>query len=446
VSINGRKDYRATGYYEYNIADKQQEIYFENISGARIVKGKRSEKNTETRAKGTIKEEDDFYIDNKTQFRGDISLFASSRNLKFDGFAKFDAPLMPNPQWFTINSEGDKTDLTIAYDVPKNYDGEQLRTGFFLSKENTRIYGRTMMPLFFRKDRPILPVTGVFKFDEEKDEFIFGDSTKVIGDQVRGTKLTFSNRTGKLKGEGPINIGSGLDYISVKTAGTIESSFPNERDSSTFDAPVTVNLMAGVDMIIPEGLLRIMATDIISSSFDAPDIAYSANLDFYTKALAEFIANPKDYEETKNVMMNRTLFFPKKYDHHTFFFSDLPMKWDADYQSFMSSQDKVGLGAIGAEPINKTLTCYVEFKMPSKGDDRCYIYIKSPSEYFYYFGYKGGILSTVSNNTRYNDAVTGLKKKETIIKMKDGENYEIQPINPGTARKFVARVKAARGE
>jgi len=444
VNIDGRKEYKATGYYEYNIGDRNQEIYFENIYGTRIGRGKKSEKNTETRAKGTIKEEDDFYIDNKTQFRGDISLFASSRNLKFEGFAKFDAPLMPDPQWFTINSEGDKKDLTIAYDVPKNYEGEQLRTGFFLSKENTRIYGRTMMPLFFRKDRPILPVTGVFKFDEEKDEFIFGDSTKVIENQIRGTKLSFSNKTGKLAGEGPMNIGDGLNYISVKSAGTITSSFPNEQDSTTFDAPVLADLMAGVDIIIPDALLRIMATDIISSSFDAPDIAYSSKVDFYTRALAEFITNEAVFEETKNVMLNRTLFFPKKYKHHTFFFSDLPMKWDPDYQSFISRKDKIGLGAIGAEPINKTLTCYVEFRMPSKGDDRAYIYIKSPSEYFYYFAYKGGILSTVSNNTRYNDAVTGLKKKETIIKMKDGENYEIQPINPGTARKFVARVKAAR--
>ncbi len=444
VNINGRKEYTANGYYEYNIADRKQEIYFENIAGTRIGKGKRSEKKTETRAEGTINPEDDFYIDNKTQFRGDIALFASSRNLKFDGFAKFDAPLMPNPQWFTINSEGDKTDLTIAYEVPKNYDGEQLRTGFFLSKENTRIYGRTMMPLFFRKDRPILPVTGVFKFNEETDEFIFGDSTKVLENQIKGTKLTFSNKTGKLKGEGPMNIGDGLKYISVKAAGNIETTFPNEQDSTTFDAPVLADLMAGVDIIIPDALLRIMATDIISSSFDAPDIAYASKGEFYEKGLAEFIPSGPMLTETVNIMKNRTLFFPKKYNHHTFFFSDLPMKWDPDYQSFVSRKDKVGLGAIGADPINKTLTCYVEFRMPSRGDDRVYIYVKSPSEYFYYFAYKGGILSTVSNNTRYNDAVTGLKKKETVIKMKDGENYEIQPINPGTARKFVARIKATR--
>ena len=444
VKIDGRKEYKADGYYEYNIGNRNQEIYLSNITGSRVGKGKRSKKKTETRANGSIKPEDNFYIDHQTQFRGDISLAASSRALKFEGFAKFDAPLMPNPQWFTVNSEGDKNDLTIAYKVPKNFEGEQLRTGFYLSKENTRIYGRIMMPLYFRKDRPILPVTGVFKYDEDNEEFVFGDSTKVIQNQLRGAKLTFSNKTGKIKGEGPLNIGSGLDYISVKAAGQIESTFPNPEDSTQLDPTALADLMAGVDIVIPDILLKIVATDIISSSFDATDIAYGAKEGFYTKALAEFIKDDATLTEVTNIMKNRTLFFPKKYKHHTFFFSDLPMKWDPDYQSFISRQEKVGLGSIGLDMINKILTCYVEFRMPSNGDDRCYIYIKSPSEYFYYFGYKGGILSTVSNNTRYNDTVMGLKGKDTIIKMPDGETYEIQPINPGTARKFVARVKAAQ--
>jgi hypothetical protein len=442
ISIDGRKDYSANGYYEYNIGDKEQEIYFSNITGSRVGKGKRSKKKTETRANGTIKPEDNFYIDTKTQFRGDISLFASNPALTLKGFARFDAPLMPDPQWFSLNSEGDKNNLVISYDVPKNYEGEQLRTGFFLSKENTRVYGRTMMPLFFRKDRPILPVTGVFKYDKAKDEFIFGDSTKVLNNQMRGSQLIFSNKTGKLSGEGPLNIGSGLKYISVKAAGKIETSFPNPKDSSTYDAPVLADMMAGIDIQIPDALLRIMVGDLVSSSFDAADIAYASKDDFYSKALAEFITNETEYIQTSNVMKNRTLFFPKKYKHHTFLFSDLPMKWDPDYQSFVSRKEKVGLAAIGQDAINKVLTCYVEFRMPSNGDDRCYIYIKSPSEYFYYFGYKGGILSTVSNNTRYNEAVEGLKSKETIIKMPDGETYEIQPINPGTARKFMSRVKA----
>ncbi len=444
IDITGRKEFSADGYYEYNIGNKKQEIYFSNITGSRVGKGKRSEKGTETRAKGTIKEEDNFYIDIKTQFRGDISLFASSKNLQFEGFAKFDAPLMPDPQWFTINSEGDKDDLTITYEVPKNYEGTPLRTGFYLSKENTRIYARTMMPLFFRKDRPILPVTGLFKYDKAKDEFIFGDSTKVIENKLRGSLLTFSNKTGKVKGEGPLNIGDGLDYISIKAAGEIETHYPNEQDSSTFDAPVVANMMAGVDMTIPPSLLRIVVNDIVSSSFDATDIAYSNKEAFYTKALSNFLLNDTELNETVNIMKNRTLFFPKKYKHHTFFFSDLLMKWDPDYQSFVSSKDVIGLGSIGVDMINKNLTCYVEFKMPSNGDDRVYIYIKSPSEYFYFFSYRGGILSTVSNNTRYNDALASLKKKETIIKMPDGENYEIQPLNPGSARQFVARIKATR--
>ena len=268
-----------------------------------------------------------------------------------------------------------------------------------------------MMPLFFRKDRPILPVTGLFKYDKEKDEFIFGDSIKVIENKLRGSILTFSNKTGKVRGEGPLNIGDGLNYISVKAAGEIETHYPNEQDSTTFDAPIIANMMAGVNIKIPDALLRIMVNDIVSSSFDATDIAYSSKADFYTKALSHFLSNDTELTETVNIMKNRTLFFPKKYQHHTFFFSDLPMKWDPDYQSFVSSKDLVGLGSIGADMINKNLTCYVEFKMPSNGDDRVYIYIKSPSEYFYFFSYRGGIMSTVSNNTRYNDALAGPKEK-----------------------------------
>ena len=105
VDVKGKKDYRAKGYYEYNIGDRKQEIYFADIIGTRVGKGQRSEKATVTRATGTIKEQDKFYIDQKTEYQGKISLSADSKNLSFDGFARLDSPLMPNRQWFSIKSD-----------------------------------------------------------------------------------------------------------------------------------------------------------------------------------------------------------------------------------------------------------------------------------------------------------------------------------------------------
>jgi hypothetical protein len=107
-------------------------------------------------------------------------------------------------------------------------------------------------------------------------------------------------------------------------------------------------------------------------------------------------------------------------------------------------EDKNGIVSIGGEPINKVLTCHVEFKMPSNEDDRLYIYLKSPSELFYFFGFKQGILSITSNNPSFMEAFDKLKPKDLIQKMDDGETYEIQAVDAGSANQFLRRVKAIR--
>ncbi|MEM6966396.1 MAG: hypothetical protein AAF573_16655, partial [Bacteroidota bacterium] len=123
VDIKGKKFYKAKGFYEYNIKNKEQEIQFDNIVGARYGKGKRSEKKTRTTAKGEVTEADKFYIDQKTEFKGEIILKGDKKPLTFEGFARLDSDKLPDRQWFSINSEGDKNDLAIQYDEPKNFEG-----------------------------------------------------------------------------------------------------------------------------------------------------------------------------------------------------------------------------------------------------------------------------------------------------------------------------------
>ena len=81
--------------------------------------------------------------------------------------------------------------------------------------------------------------------------------------------------------------------------------------------------------------------------------------------------------------------------------------------------------------------------MPSNEDDRVYIYIKSPSQLWYYFGYKQNILEVVSNSTKFNETLAGLKDKERIFKMDDGESFEIKAVQAARAQAFVRRVQDA---
>ena len=442
VDILGKKEYRASGFYEYNIGDRVQEIEFANIVGTRIGKGKRSEKKSVTRAQGEVAESANFYIDHKTAYKGKIKLSADSKNLDFDGFAKLDSERLPGAEWFSVKFEGDKNDLAIEYDVPKNSKGDPLRTGIYLSKENGKAYPRVMMPLLYRKDRILMEAkgegTGMFKYNKAKDEFIFGDSLKIASDVPNGNKMYFDNGDGEYKTEGKLNIGSGLDYISIDAAGEATGVFGDGNNDLKY------RVMAGVKLIFPDKVMKILENDLKSSTFDARPIDYVKGTKFFEKALAEFVPQGKDYKNTRNGMINSGLDLPKKHDGYTFLFSDLPMVWNADYQSFVSSKNEVGLASVNGEVINRMLKCYVEFKMPSNEDDRVYIYINSPSEHYYFFGFKQGILSVVSSNTKFMDAIAGLKKKELSIKMDDGETYEIQVVNPGSAEMFVTRAKSAR--
>ena len=81
--------------------------------------------------------------------------------------------------------------------------------------------------------------------------------------------------------------------------------------------------------------------------------------------------------------------------------------------------------------------------MTTGGDDRLYLYLKSPSETYYFFGYKDGILNIVSNNNTFMNELRSVKPKDMVLEMEDGLTYEILEVTPGTAQTFLRRAKAA---
>lgn len=490
VDVLGKKLYKATGYYEYNIFGYNQEVFFNDIIGERRGPGSKSTKNVLTTASGDIVPEDSFHMDVKTLFKGKIILKANQRNLRFEGFAKIEADKLPGRNWFSIYAEVDRTDPIIRIVNAKNEDGDPLVTGFYLSRQLGEMYPRILLPAYARVDRPILNCTGVFKYDAKTDRFTYGDSAKVAGTTLRGPKMTFDNRVGSVTGEGPLNIGSELKYMKVTAAGRLKSDY--EKPDSVFHT-VTGEFMTGMEMTIPKNLMEMMVNDIKAASFDAPAAIYNTNPTFYQPAISEFISDEKDLQEALVNLQNNLIAFPKKDNKYAIVLGRHPVIWNDEYQSFLSLEDKNPVVAIGGEPFGKTLTVYVEYKMPggsvvempnmpkeeeegeeteegeegeesksekkekrekekneerraaaSNKDDRFYLYIKPSPDLWYFFGYQAGAMNVVSSSTRFNDALIGMKPKDLQMKMPDGETYEIVPANPSLADAFVNRVKAGR--
>ena len=434
-------------------------------------------KRTVTRATGEIDVADTFFIDHKTLFRGTISLNAESATLKFDGFARINAENLPQKPWFTVSFEGDKNDLVINYDIPMGFEGDPLYAGIFLSKEFGTIYPRALGPLLFRKDRQILPVNkGVFRYDEERDEFIFGDSSIIIRDELKGNRMIFQNKDGGVRGAGRLNLGSELKYVQVDAAGTINTVFPppppepepepveeekpaiitlndepEEEEPEPIAAepeplpPTTAEAMMGVIMQVPDPLLRIVANDFKSATFDSRIITYLTDLGFYRKAINDIFPAGEDLNAALEGLSLGFLDLPARSNPYTFLFSKVPLKWNEDYQSFISTSKDLGLVSVGGESLNKVVESYIEVRMPSvDGDDRIYIHLKSPSGLYYFFGYKQGILSITSNNTVFMQELENMKAKDLVLKMPDGETFEIQPVEVSTATTFLRRVQAGQ--
>ncbi len=439
IDIKGKKEYAAKGYYEYNVGQKKQEIFFPAIIGTRVGKGKRSEKKTMTTAKGSVQKEDKFFLDHKTQYSGIIKLDASQKNLHFEGYAKLDLSNIKNPSWFSIDCKADKKDVVIQYDEPRNEYKEKVRTGLYLSREDYGIYPVVMETLKFGKDRPIFEAKGLLKYKPSKDVFIMGDSLRVTSGVNYGNLLTYADKDGSIEMQGKFNLGPVDDeMVSVVAGGQMKTSALRDKASNN------ILTMAGINFHLPKNLMDYIVNDLTASSFDASIISYRPEA-FYEQALCEMIPNAKIRStQLSNILSSGFMDIPKEHNPYTILFGQMPLKWVPEYQSFVTTREQHGVVSMNSQMLNRNFESHAEFKVMANGDNRMYIYLKAPSGTFYFFAYKDGILSTVSSNEKYNEMVEGLKKKEQSVKLKGGETYEIQRVNQGSANSFVARVKAAK--
>jgi hypothetical protein len=441
VDILGKKLYKATGYYEYNIPNYNQEIFFNNIVGERRGGGTKATKNVLTTAAGDIAEKDSFHMDVRTIFKGQAILKANQQNMRFEGYAKLVADKLPNNQWFSVYTEVDKKNPIIRNKLSKNEADDPLVTGFYLSRETGECYPRILLPAYARVDRALMDCEGVFKYDPATDRFTFGDSAKIVSNAPRGAKMVYDNRVGTVQAEGPLNLGSGLNYMKVTGAGRLKSDF-NITDSSSY--VVNGEFMTAMEMVIPKVLFDQMLNEINANAFDVQSAIYNTNAAFYQPALTHFISDDKEIDETMNNMRNNLIVLPKQDNKYAFMLGRHAVTWNQEYQSFLSLEDKIPVISVNGQPINKIMTVFVEYKMPGNQDDRFYLYIKPTADLWYFFGYQAGALNVVSSSTKFNDILIGMKEKDTQIKMKDGELYEIVAANPSIAEAFVNRVRSGR--
>jgi hypothetical protein len=433
VNIQGKKNYRASGYYEYNVGSKNQEILFSDIVASQ------SGKNWVTKASGKVEEDDKFLVDKRTSYKGTINLSANDKNLTFDGYARMNTTLLPDPTWFSINSPIDRKNVVISYNEPHNPDNAKLYTEIRLGKRATDtgdvsiLYPLIMRTPLERADRAYFTCKGAFRYFEKTDDFMFGDSVKVATDTVRGNSILYNDRNGNYQAEGKFKIGEFLQPIRADIGGIATGNMSQQ------EAGIQFKLVGGFKMPFIERAYTILSDDI-SSQVELKDIVYDQK--FLRRAIPQVMDAKKSGRALESIGIG-ILDIPKEADY-TFFFGDMPMRFNPDFQSFVC--DSLGLTMLNKKSINKKIKGFLEIRNIDKGGKNfevMHLYLEPSAGRYYYFNYEQGVVSAISNNPSFNAEIKGTKKKDLKATIKNGKQRQTVAFEMADEQKmryFLARM------
>lgn len=429
VNILARNKYQASGFYEYPVGTKMQEIKFTDINASdkrKVKKGKRGI----TLANTTV---DDLLIDIPLSFKGEISLRADQANLDFDGFAQMNWAGV-NSDWFKFKQTADKENLQFIYgEELLNMKGEQVFTGLFASKYDGKLYPSFMSALKTLTDHPVFNCNGLMDFSPQKEQYAFGDSVRIVSGTKQGQLMTI-DKIGNVNIEGAFNLGPKQSLVNTQIVGRTTI----EKETSEVEA---FEFMAGLNIYLPEKLMSIIYRAFNENSFQLLSTTYK-NDEFYKMALANWIPDAAARKTTLAELLSYDeLRIPQDYNDFTFTFSKLPMVWNEQYKSFISSKGKLGLNSINKAIFNKDVEAYIEFRKFTDEEDGLGLYLVAPNGFYYYLSYRNNILSTCSDDDQYMSLLGEMSEKELTKKVKGGEPFEIQRISTSRANQFVERIK-----
>jgi hypothetical protein len=436
INVLSRSEYKADGFLEFNIEGKEQEIRFADVH---VVQGEPGEFVTE--GKGTVADTMDFNLDRRTKFKGEVTLLANSKDLNFEGYAKISSAVIPDPQWFTIDSKVDKKDVSIEYENPTNPEGQNMYVGLFLNLDSMFVYPTILAPKKSPTDRSIFTTTGVLKFNTSKDMYAFGDSARILGDEEAGKLLTVEEQTAKVSAEGRFDFNKGFERVGptvdVDVVGDFSFFLNKESD---FQFKTTMKF----DFYLPQTLRDIIVTDLQSAEDLIDKVMYTSikNKSLH-RHMKNFIEDDKKFEKMwKKVKDDERLQLPVDLEH-AFFFINNPLVWSNKTQTFVTKGRRLQLASIGGKHVGQVLKGHIEIMNdPSRGDVLTFYFI-SPQGDWYYFSYQAGFLKTISSNPDYTNAISALKKKDRRIKTENGQYIEVVIGSPSEYSSFKNKASAA---
>lgn len=402
VNIYGRFNYIGEAMYDF--IDENQKTQTIKLHTIQLDSSK------QTTAKGGITIDSEFTLNPMFNFQGDALIHANEKNLIFDGFAQINHGCTELPKtWFKFKSQIDPKDVNIEIaEKVKDQGGNELYSGVVLPLDTGKMYSAFLSAPNSRSDIEVSPAFGYLVFDKASKEFRISSFEKLNERSLPGNYVSLNTETCMLEGEGKLNLSHRMPHINVQPVGnytfnTIEKSFYSD-------------IMLSVGFLLDDNLWSIMVKDIKTG-----EGAKGVNTErpIYATGLRDLIGKKEADELLGRMSLGRSVRVPdglRGKDFTTLFFSELPITYLPENDSYIAKGDNIGVGNIGKEMLNLYVKGGFEFVNKRQGTDM-FIYMDL-DKHWYAFKYRAssGIMQVYSSNEEFNAALNKVKTDKRRIK------------------------------
>lgn len=425
TNIFGKKSYSSSGDYDYvDENNRKQNIHFDVIG---------VDTTLQTYATGKIPITENFTLGPSYTYTGDVKLTARNQFLTFTGSTKIahECEKMGN-YWLSFSSEINPNQIYIPISTnPTDINNSTLINGVILTVDTPSIYSAFLTKPKNYSDFNVLAVEGFLFYDKAMKQYKISNKEKLVEINLPGNYLSLSKEYCNVYGEGKIEFGTDLGQVKLSSVGNINHNI--EKDD------VFMDIVTFADFFFSESALK-MITEAINKDVTLDAVSFSRPS--FEKSLLE-IMGKEEAEKLKTEIYTYGTYkkLPKEFEH-TFFFTDLKLRWDKTLKSYVS-EGKIGIGNIMKTPVNKMVNGSIQIKKRRSADE-LYIYLEIDKANWYFFQYKSNIMSAASSNAEFMTTIKEMKADKRKLEVEKGQRSYM--YNIGTERQkndFLKKLAAA---
>jgi hypothetical protein len=281
-------------------------------------------------------------------------------------------------------------------DKARDINDNLVFSGSFLNTDSIHIYPAFLSAQKSWADVALVNSNGWLFYEKSTGRYLIGSREKLIDHTLPGNLIALDRNKCVITSEGNIDFGAKFDLVKFNGAGKVIHSL----DSGTVD----LDAVFALDFYFSDEALQIMADEVRMM----PSLkAVNTNNDLIKRGMNDLLGvNAAAQLKEEADIFGPTRSISKDFSYKLLL-NDVKFRWNASTSSFRST-GKIGIGFIGAQPMNVYVDGYIELQRRRSGD-MIDIYLKADKSTWYYFSYFKGVMMTQSGNNEYNTKISTLK-------------------------------------